>query len=134
MIRQSLWTLVLVLATAVSGRAQITIVEHGPYSEMLNLYARHNGDPNRTLSGYRIQLLATTDRLKLEEMESKFRQEYPEYPVDWKHEAPYYKLRTGAFTDRSKATAFLYRLKRSFPSAYPAMVKDIRPAELLMYR
>ncbi len=132
--RQLLWTTILVLATAVTTEAQITIVEHGPFTQMLELYARQNGDPNRTVSGYRIQLLATTDRLKLEEMERRFEQDFPEYPVDWKHEAPYYKLRTGAFTDRTKATAFLYRLKRTFPSAYPAMVKDIRPAELLLYR
>ncbi len=134
MIRQLFWTLFLVLATAGSSRAQITIVEHGPYTEMLNLWTRHNGDPDRMIPGYRIQLLATTDRLKLEEMETRFTRDFPEYPVDWKHEPPYYKLRTGAFTDRSKATAFLYRLKRVFPSAYPAVVKDIRPAELLLYR
>ena len=132
--RIAVCTLLLVLATAAETRAQITVVEHGPFSQMLQAYADRNSDPNRKLSGYRIQLLATTDRLKLEEVETKFRREFPEYPVDWSHEPPYYRLRTGAFTERAKATAFLYRLKRDFPSAYPAMVKDIRPAELLLYR
>ena len=125
----------LVLATAAPALwAQVEIVEHGPFSEMLDAYRAQNTDDARELDGYRIQLLATTDRLKLEEAERKFRSAYPEYPVDWSHEPPYYKLRTGAFTERDRATAFLYRIKRNFPSAYPAMVKDIRPSELLAYR
>lgn len=126
--------LILVLAKAESLEAQINVVEHGPFTAMLNRYARQNRDPNRKLEGYRIQLLATTDRLKLEETQRKFESTYPEYPVDWSHEPPYYKLRTGAFTERSRATAFLYKIKRSYPSAYPAVVKDITPSELLDFR
>ena len=125
----------LVLATAAPTlSAQVEIVEHGPFSAMLEVYRAQNADDGRRLDGYRIQLIATTDRLKLEEAERKFRRAYPEYPVDWNHEPPYYKLRTGAFTERERATAFLHRIKRHFPSAYPAMVKDIRPSELLTYR
>ncbi|MFK8057920.1 MAG: SPOR domain-containing protein [Saprospiraceae bacterium] len=114
-------------------QAQVSIIEHGPFTEMLDKYAEINRDPNRRLSGYRVQILATTDRLKLEEAKEKFESLYP-YSADWKHEPPYYKLRTGAFTDRAKATSFLYKVKRNFPSAYPAIVKDIRPSELLNYR
>ena len=114
-------------------QAQVRIIEHGPFTEMLDKYAEINRDPSRRLSGYRVQILATTDRLKLEEAKQKFQSRYP-YAADWKHEPPYYKLRTGAFTDRAKATAFLYRVKQNFPSAYPAIVKDIRPPELLNYR
>lgn len=114
-------------------QAQVTIVEHGPFTEMLDKYAQVNRDPSRRLSGYRVQILATTDRLKLEEAKEKFERKYP-YAADWKHEPPYYKLRTGAFTDRARATAFLYQVKQNFPSAYPATVKDIRPSELLNYR
>lgn len=126
---------ILVLAQApLAAWAQVEIVEHGPFSEMLEVYAARNGDDSRRLSGYRIQVISTTDRLRLEEAERKFRAAYPEYAADWTHDPPYYKLRTGAFTERDRATAFLYRIKREFPSAYPAMVKDIRPSELLLYR
>ena len=124
----------LVMATAAPAAAQVEIVEHGPFSAMLEAYRAENADDSRRLEGFRIQVIATTDRLRLEEAERKFRRAYPEYPVDWNHEPPYYKLRTGAFTERERATAFLYRIKRTFPSAYPAMVKDIRPSELLAYR
>ena len=125
----------LVLAQApLALSAQVELVEHGPFSEMLEAYTARNSDDSRKLKGYRIQVISTTDRLRLEEAERKFRAAYPEYAADWSHEPPYYKLRTGAFTERDRATAFLYRIKRTFPSAYPAMVKDIRPSELLLYR
>jgi hypothetical protein len=114
-------------------QAQVRIVEHGPFTEMLDKYADINRDNSRRLAGYRVQILATTDRMKLEEAKTKFESIYP-YAADWKHEAPYYKLRTGAFTDRARATAFLYKVKKNFPSAYPATVRDIRPSELLNYR
>ena len=119
---------------APTAGAQVTYVEHGPFSEMLEAYAAINRDDSRRLGGYRVQLVSTTDRLRLEETEARFRRRFPEYPSDWVHEPPYYKLRTGAFVDRGRATTFLYRLKREFPSAYPAMVRDIRPSELLRYR
>lgn len=125
---------VLVLAKAETTTAQVQVIEQGPFQEMLDAYARINRDDSRRLSGYRVQLISTTDRLRLEETKAKFDQQYPQYPSKWKHEPPYYKLRTGAFTDRARATTFLYRLKRHFPSAYPAVVRDIRPSELLLYR
>lgn len=128
-----LLALFVVLPKGEELHAQVRIIEHGPYSEMLDKYTEINRDNSRRLSGYRVQILATTDRLKLEEAKEKFERLYP-YAADWNHEAPYYKLRTGAFTDRARATAFLYKVKRNFPSAYPAIVKDIRPAELLNYR
>ena len=96
----------LVLAKADHVQAQITIVEHGPFTAMLEQYARQNQDPDRKIDGYRVQLLATTDRLKLEETQRKFGSDFPEHPTDWSHEPPYYKLRTGAFTDRARATQF----------------------------
>ena len=125
----------LVLAEADgTAAAQIQIVEHGPVSAMLDAMTALNRDDSRRLAGFRVQLTSTTDRLRLEETEARFGNLYPGYPSDWVHEPPYYKLRTGAFVDRARATAFLYRVKRDFPSAYPALVRDIRPSELLIYR
>ena len=101
---------------------------------MLKRYAAQNRDPERRIEGYRVQLLATTDRLKLEETERAFGSSFPEYPTDWSHEPPYYKLRAGAFTDRARATAFLSKIRRAYPAAFVTVVRDIRPPELLDYR
>ena len=125
---------VLVLAKAETAVAQIQVVERGPFTQMLDTYTAINRDDSRRLAGYRVQILSTTDRLRLEETKDKFDRLYPQYPSKWVHESPYYKLRTGAFTDQARATTFLYRLKQDFPSAYPAVVRDIRPSELLLYR
>ena len=122
------------LGSEATLRAQISFVEHGPFQSMLDTYTALNRDPSRRLDGFRVQIISTTDRLMLEETLSRFERLYPGLPADWSHEPPYYKLRTGAFTDRELATAFLYRIKRHFPSAYPTMVRDIRPTELLTYR
>ena len=127
----------LVLAQAARGgeaAAQVRYVEHGPFTEMLARMTAVNKDDTRRLEGYRVQIVSTTDRLALEAAEKKFAKLYPYYPSKWEHEPPYYKLRTGAFTDRARATTFLFRLKRDFPSAYPAVVADIKPQELLIYR
>jgi len=124
----------LVLAKASTAVAQIEVVEHGPFTQMLERYTQINRDDSRRLSGFRVQLVATTDRTALEKTQQKFEARYPQYPSAWVHEPPYYKLRTGAFTDKARATTFLYRLKSDFPSAYPAVVRDIRPSELLTYR
>lgn len=126
--------LVLAQAAATTLGAQVRYVEHGPFTAMLETMAEINRDDTRRLKGYRVQILSTTDRLALEEAERRFERLYPYYPSTWLHEPPYYKLRTGAFTDRAEATTFLFRLKKDFPSAYPAVVEDIRPGELLVYR
>lgn len=113
--------------------AQVEVNERGPFTEMVNRFSEINKDDSRRLQGIRIQIVSTTDRLKLESVQEKFSELFPQYSSRWVHEAPFYKLRTGAFVDRAKATTFLYRIKRYFPSAYPAVVKDIRPSELLQY-
>ncbi len=129
-----LLTLILVLAKAEKLGAQIQIVEHGPFSAMLDRFAAQNRDPSRRLEGYRVQLLATTDRLKLEDTQRKFESAFPEFTTDWAHEPPYYKLRTGAFTERARATSFLAQIKRAYPGAYVAVVRDIQTIELLDFR
>ena len=128
-----LLVLLLVLAKAPMLHAQVSIIEHGPFSEMLDRYKAINRDPETKVQGYRIQIVSTTDRLKLEEAMRKFSNVYPNYKADWVHEPPFYKLRVGAFLDKGRAAEFLSEIKRSFPSAYPAQVRDIQPGELLDY-
>ncbi len=134
LIRSLLLGCTLLLAGAPTLLAQVEIVEHGPFTQMLERMTEINRDPERKLQGFRVQIVATTDRLKLEEVEEKFKEEYPGESVDWIHDAPYYKLRTGAFTDRARATTYLYRIKRRFPSAYLAVTSDLEQAEVIQSR
>lgn len=84
------------------------------------------------VSGWRIQLLATTDRQKMESTLGSFRALYPYISVDWIHTQPYYKVRAGAFESKLKATRILYLVKKDYPSAYPAMDNAIKPEEFLI--
>ncbi|MEZ4935518.1 MAG: SPOR domain-containing protein [Saprospiraceae bacterium] len=84
-----------------------------------------------TVQGWRIQLLATTDRQNMESSLSRFENLYPSIPVDWLHAKPYYKVRAGAFATKREALRTLYILREDYPGAYPVQDNEIRPEELL---
>ena len=83
------------------------------------------------VEGWRIQILATTDRRKMEDAKSRFLANYPQLAGNWIHAKPFYKLRAGAFTSRLDAIRLLHELKRDYPSAYPAKDNNIEPRELI---
>lgn len=129
---------ILLLLTLISGlhlgvEAQnISINEQAAITQMMQRFVEINRS-KVAVDGWRIQLLATTDRTKLDSALRNFQTRYPNVAVDWVHERPYYKLRAGAFTSKLDATRVLYTLKRDYPSAYPAQDKNIRPQELAGY-
>jgi hypothetical protein len=118
-----------VLFFCIASHAQVQITED---PAVASLVQRHM-DQNRmstTISGWRIQLLATTDRRKVENEESKFIQRYPLIQVDWVHSKPYYKLKAGAFANRLDATRLLKEFNKYYPSALLTK-SDVRINEVL---
>lgn len=88
---------------------------------------------NRTnphVSGWRLQLMASTDRQQIEAGYNQFRQRYSEVPAAWVQEKPYYKLRVGAFRTRQEALAFIANLP-DYAGAYPAKDSAIHPRDFL---
>jgi len=77
----------------------ITVSEEFPIGDMMKKYTSDN-KAQTELAGYRIQLLATTDRQKVERSMNKFKALFPAINVDWEHNKPYYKLRAGAYRTR----------------------------------
>ena len=114
------------------GAAQgvINVTEDSAVSDLMNRWSEIN-QATLTVDGWRIQLLATSDRAKVENAKRRFQTLYPNIFVDWTHSKPYYKLRAGAFASKLEATRMLYLLKKDYPTAYPAKDDTIRPAELL---
>jgi SPOR domain len=90
-----------------------------------------NNKSTKTISGWRIQILATTDRQRVEAALSKFSSQYPNIPADWIQSKPYYKLRAGAYTSKQDAIAAQYLLKNDYPTAYPVQDNEIKPEELI---
>lgn len=88
---------------------------------------------NRTqpgMEGWRVQIMASTDRIQVEQGRSKFRNEYPDVVANWIQEQPYYKLRVGAFRNKQEALAFISQLT-GWPGAYPAKDANIHPRDFL---
>ena len=101
-------------------------------ADMLDQYATTNKTQN-TVSGWRVQILATTSRERLESVQQSFRYHYPNIPVDWEHDRPYYKLQAGAFRTKRDALRLKYILSREYEGLYLVRDDAIGKGELLNY-
>ncbi len=122
--------LICLLATTVQHLSAQNVKEEPLIKEMMQQF--ENDNRNRaTVSGWRIQLLATTDRQKLDNTRQTFQYRYPNVPVDWVHDSPYYKLRAGAFTTKLDAMRLKHILEKDYTGIY--LVKDdkIKTIELV---
>lgn len=92
------------------------IKESPEISDFLKQYAQKNKQ-SEFLNGWRIQILATTDRLALENAKDKFLSSYPNVPFQVVHNRPYYHLRVGAFYDKKEAILMKYFFRQQYPGA-----------------
>ncbi|WP_044085518.1 SPOR domain-containing protein [Lewinella cohaerens] len=100
--------------------------------DMLDQYTAVNQSQN-TVSGWRVQILATTSRERLESVQQSFRYHYPNIPVEWEHSRPYYKLQAGAFRTKRDALRLKYILSREYEGLYLVRDDAIAKGELLNY-
>lgn len=129
--RQIFSILVLVFITQIAvAQGTVKVTEEPEISNLMDRFLAIN-ESTFTVDGWRIQLLATADRSKVENAKRRFQTLYPNIYVDWTHSKPYYKLRAGAFGSKLEATRMLYVLKKDYPTAYPAKDNTIRPIDLL---
>lgn len=130
-----IFSLILIVVGCFSwGKAQnIVVQEDSEVSRVMDQY----GATNRmtyAVNGWRIQLLATTDRIKMERTKEEFLQKYPDISVDWIHSSPYYKLLAGAFASKIEAARVLHLVKKDYPSAFPSKSRTIKPGEFVGLR
>lgn len=98
-------------------------------AELYKNWINQNRTNPRT-DGWRVQIMASTDRTQVEEGRVRFRNAYPEVPAEMVHEKPYYKLKVGAFRSRLEAQAFIGNIPE-FVGAYPAKDSQIHPRAFL---
>lgn len=116
---------------SVSLAAQnIQIFEEPTITKMMDRFTEIN-KAQANIDGWRIQILATTDRQKLESVKQSFRYQYPNVPIDWIHSKPYYKLRAGAFATKLEALRLKYILEQEYSGIYLVRDDAIRPQELI---
>ena len=125
-----LFLLVFINSALFLNAQNVTINEDFPIAKMMDTFVTKNKTTYQ-IDGWRIQIMATTDRRKLEEAKSDFLTNYPDISVDWTHSKPYYRLRAGAFASKLDAMRLLHLLKEDYPSAYPAKDNNISPQELI---
>jgi len=116
----SLFVALLVFSGDLTAQA-VTVKTEPGIDALMELFQTENESENK-VDGWRVQILATTDRNRLNTVESEFKVNYPSVPVDWVHTKPYYKLRAGAFQTKQEAERLKYTLGRQFEGVY--LVKD----------
>jgi hypothetical protein len=112
-----------------AGSAQL--VESPGVIALMEQWKKYNLE-HQEITGWRIQILATVDRRQMETVKRKFEQLYPEFPLHFHHNEPYFHLRAGAFLSLQRAQAFLKQMQSEYPAAIPVTDK-IKVEELLLY-
>ena len=121
---------VLVVSTSIyEVSAQATIVEEPAITRMMDKFINKHMN-EESIRGWRIQIITTDDRRRMEAARAKFQSMYPEIPLNWKHESPYYKVQVGAYENKLNLQGFLLDLKNDFSTAIPVM-DDIKKSELV---
>ena len=119
--RKGILSILLVFFALVIVRAQgVTVSEEPTITKMMEVYKGINKavTAEQVIDGFRIQLMATTDRRKVDQIMSAFSNRYAGVPVTWSQAQPYYRVRVGAFINRDGASKYLQTIKRDYPDAY----------------
>lgn len=128
--------LLLLLGGVLGGEARgqsLQVFESPEITALLQQFTSRNKS-KVYLSGWRVQILATTDRVKLESTLAAFKAQYPYLPVNWIHDRPYYLLRVGAFTSKQEAYGLQQQLRPQYPTTYLMPDGQINPIEIIGYR
>lgn len=114
-----------------SIQAQDTFVNEEPsITNLVNKFIKWNEEKNY-VNGWRIQIINTDDRRKMERAMSRFRGKFPYMNnISWEQVSPYYRVKVGGFNSKLKAQAFLDEVKEYFPSAITVWEK-IKESEFI---
>ena len=92
-------------------RVDLLIKKQAQINEVTTREARRN------VSGYRLQVINTSDRNAAIAAKTKGYQLYPELKAYLLYQAPYFRLRVGNFTDKDEAEDYRKSLSREFPNS-----------------
>lgn len=108
--------------------AQVSVQEPETVKALMGSYEAQNR-LQEDIQGWRIQIIATTDRRLMEQTKNEFRRSFPQMSSSWTHSAPYYQVQAGAYDSKQEALPELTKVKKEFPKAY--LVVDRIPYEEL---
>ena len=120
-----------VLLLGYSTKVSSQIIEQAHVADLMERWKMFNMG-NKEVRGFRIQILATTDRRHMENVQREFERKYPDYPIYFSHNEPYWYLKTGAFLTNQKAQAYMKQMSKEYPASL--IVTDmIKGEEFLLY-
>ena len=124
-------TLIISVLMIVAIRTNAQITEQTHITDLMDRWKIYNMG-NKEVRGFRVQILATTDRRHMETVQRAYERKYPDYPIHFAHNEPYWYLKTGAFLTNQKAQAFMKQMSKEYPSSI--IVSDlIKGEEFLLY-
>jgi hypothetical protein len=123
--------IVMVFAFTYAVNAYGQLEEDPQITALMDRWKAYNLE-HQEIRGWRIQVLASIDRRQMESAKRTFENLYPDYPVIFVHNAPYFHLKVGAFLTQQKAQAFMKKLQADYPQAIP-VTDNIKVEELLLY-
>lgn len=112
--------------------SQVSVMEDDQVSLMMKNFQSSEKSVSY-VKGYRIQIITTPDRRKMESVRAKFTSQYPDVYMEWEHVSPYYQVRVGAYETKMDLMDFMLQLKQSFRDAIP-VVSDVEKSELVASR
>lgn len=121
--------LIVCVIIGTSGYAQVNVKEDFPIDMMMRRYSEVNNS-KQNVTGWRIQIMAKTDRVAIEKAKEDFILAFPGVSIDWTHSKPYYRLKAGAFQTKLEAVRMIQEIKRKYPGAFPVKA-SIPKRELL---
>lgn len=133
-LRKYLFIAACIISTSIFGISNISaqqIIEESLVSSMMRSYTNYNKNVS-SVRGWRIQLLATTDKRQMESAQAKFRNKYPQYKLIYNHEPPFFHLQTGAFLTKQEAMPFLLKMKKDYVGAF-LVAGEFEVSEVLSY-
>jgi hypothetical protein len=114
-----------------AGAQSVSVREDPAITQLMSRWKEYNLE-HQEVQGWRVQIIATTDRRQMESAQRKFELLYPDDELVFVHNVPYYQLKAGAFLYNRKAHAFLYKMQADFPGSI--LVSDlVKTEELLRY-
>lgn len=128
--RHSIWLLAIVLV-CFCQKMEAQLEEDPQITALMDRWKTYNLE-HQEVRGWRIQVMASIDRRQMESAKRSFERLYPDYPVIFVHNAPYFHLKVGAFLTMQKAQAFMKKLQSDYPQAIP-VTDNIKVEELLLF-
>ncbi|MEM6376852.1 MAG: SPOR domain-containing protein, partial [Bacteroidota bacterium] len=98
--------------------------------QLMEQYVRIN-TAKSYVEGWRVQVISTTDRQRLESVRQSLKARYPYLSTSWVHNRPYYRLRAGAFATKLEALQLQHLLREYYPGSIPTRDTEITASEII---